>query len=311
VVFALVVAAAIAIPLSQVDHLEDEQVETNNSTGPLVPQQNGTQAEELKDAKLGEQVNEGNAAADHYPVDPSSKYMYAESSETIAAVPTMDPENKTVHGIYDEPTTFDRPEIKHPMEIATPLEGGTYPCDPNVHVNVSVPAAVMQPGFAFPMLPLHYGCSVPGEMSREKASPEISWTNVLEDVTEFSMQLVSMGTDHCDNIGEDAGKILWHVVGINETAPLITFQEGASHDTRMLHGGTEEPNQWLEEYYSGPCPPPGDTQCYRFKVLAHRSNGWCQCGHQDVLFSRPAPPPTPWVYKEPELAGVGAVAAQQ
>ena len=28
--------------------------------------------------------------------------------------------------------------------------------------------------------------------------------------------------------------------------------------------------------------------CYRVKVLAHRANGWCQCGFQDVLFVRPA-----------------------
>jgi phosphatidylethanolamine-binding protein (PEBP) family uncharacterized protein len=117
----------------------------------------------------------------------------------------------------------------------------------------------------------------------------LNWnrSNVADDVLEFSMQMIDMG-DNCQGKGVDYGRIHWHISGI-KFSPSVALEEGASHDKRMLFGGAEQPNQWLEEYYAGPCPAPSVTGCYRFKVLAHRANGQCQCGFQDVLFARPLP----------------------
>lgn len=283
---ALALASAVPLSLKQVDP-SDTNTEINNGQSPGPSPPNNSRVEELP-ANLGG-APPVNSADSHWPVPPAAQYAFKESSEQVASPPIVDSQNKSVHGVHPDPVTFDRPEEIHPTEVKTPL-GGEWPCDPNLVVDVSVPAAKSTEAGGIPMLPAWYGCSDEYEVGREKASPEVSWTNIAGDATEFSLQLISMGSalngDSCPGTGPEAGKILWHVVGINTTSPTVTLKEGASHDKRMLYGGTEEPNQWLEEYYSGPCPKPGVTECYRFKVLAHRQNGWCQCGHKDVLFHR-------------------------
>jgi phosphatidylethanolamine-binding protein (PEBP) family uncharacterized protein len=224
----------------------------------------------------------------YYPVKRDrTAAAFKESSEKVAAVPVADPEKKDVHGVYSDPIVFDRPEVTHPMEAKSPL-ADNLPCDPDRILEVKVPSAVFGVNQTIGTLPSRYGCSSWNDSSREKLSPEVSWSNVASDAFEFSLQMVEMG-DNCSGKGPTAGRISWHVSGI-KFSPSITFVEGSSHDTRLLHGGSEQPNQWLEEYYSGPCPAAGTTGCYRFKVLAHRANGWCQCGFQDVLFTRPSNP---------------------
>lgn len=253
----------------------------------------------------GELAPAGNFPDNHYPVEKSiSNFSIKESSDKVAAAPVVDPQNKTVFGVQPPPISFDRPEDRHPMEIATPL-ADPFPCDDERILNVEIPAATLEAGQSVATLPLRYGCTDEYEVSREKASPEVRWSNVSNDVQEFSLQLVSMGDSNCPGVGEGSGKILWHITGI-KAAASVTLDEAASHDTRLLHGGHEQPNQWLEEYYSGPCPKPGVTECYRFKVLAHKSNGRCQCGFKDVLFTRPDKKEyQPWTYEEPKLAPVG------
>jgi len=225
-----------------------------------------------------------------YPVDrDQTERAYKESSEKIAAATVIDPTKQDIHGVDNGTLTLDRPESPHPMEAKTPLTDNS-PCDPTRIIQVSIPGAkdfgVLANGQKMPLLPARYGCSSATDVSREKLSPQITWDNVSEDVFEFSLQMIDMG-DNCEKRGPDYGRIHWHVTGIKPAAS-VTLNEGASHDSRMLHGGQEQTNQWLEDYYSGPCPEAGTTGCYRFKVLAHRANGWCQCGFQDVLFSRPA-----------------------
>jgi phosphatidylethanolamine-binding protein (PEBP) family uncharacterized protein len=221
---------------------------------------------------------------------------YAGSVDKVAPPPIPDPKLQDVHGVQPEPVVFSRPEDFHPMEVVTPLIDN-FPCDPDRILNVHVPAAYYDTfNQSIPNLPLRYGCSSPTDNSREKASPEITWSNVYEDVVDFSLQMIELG-DGCAGKGPDFGRILWHISDI-KSSPSIRLQEGASHDTRLIFGGKEHPNQWLEEYYSGPCPAVGTTGCYRFKVLAHRASGNCQCGHFDVQFNRPAKAQE-WTYEKP------------
>jgi len=235
-----------------------------------------------------------------YPVDPTYAGKSPEINETVAGYYKMDQTNKTLWGNLTQPFVFPQPG-GHPMEYKTPLQEDR-PCDPSLIIQVRVPAIEYPPNSTIGFLPRKYGCTEEDEISREKASPEVSWNMVAFDVKDFSLELVSMGGADCPGHGYGAGKILWHVEGI-KAAPSITLQEGASHDSRLLNGGKELPNQWLEDYYSGPCPPPGDIQCYRFKVLAHRENGWCQCGFQDFLYTRPQKPQSKaYTYELPELS---------
>jgi len=226
---------------------------------------------------------EPNLPTEHYPPTQIITGQAMETTETVAGTYSMDPSNKTLWGNLSAPYIFERPP-GHPMEIASPLSEDV-PCDPSLIVNVTVPSLEYSDS-SLGYLPRRYGCSDENEIGREKASPAVSWSNVAFDVQEFSLQLVSMGDAFCPGYGPEAVKILWHITGI-KAAPEVTLQEGASHDTRLLFGGKEQLNQWLEEYYSGPCPPAGVTQCFRFKILAHRANGWCQCGFRDFLYKRP------------------------
>jgi phosphatidylethanolamine-binding protein (PEBP) family uncharacterized protein len=237
-----------------------------------------------------------------YNGDPAAILDIKSSSDWVAPPPVVDPKLKSVHGIDPAPVQFLRPEDYHPMELKTPLID-PFPCDPDRILAVTIPAAQLGPNQTVAELPRRYGCSSDVDGSREKASPEITWTNVSEDVYSFSLQMIEMG-DGCSGTGPDFGKIYWHVNDI-KMAPTVTLQEGASHDSRMLFGGKEQPNQYMEEYYSGPCPMKGTTGCYRFKVLGHRTNGRCQCGYVDVTFSRPAAP-IQWYQDEPVLAPIGA-----
>jgi len=260
------------------------------------------------DSNTNAETGGANLPDNHYPLpagsDQQQQYAIREKTEKIAAIPIMDETNKTLWGVQPENRTFDYTNEVHPMEDKTPLS--EQPCDSERVINVVVKDAEIMGRDAYPTLPKHFGCSDEYEGGREKASPEISWSNVTEDVVDFSLQLVSMGDASCPGWGADAGKILWHVTGI-KAAPSVTLPVAASHDSRLLKGGKEEPNQWLEEYYSGPCPKPGVTECYRFKVLAHRANGRCQCGHADVLFTRPDKQEyQPWTYTQAEVAPVGA-----
>jgi len=263
-----------------------------------------TQVSEMGDTPLSKNYT-ANMPNEHYPLQKEAEYAIKEVVDHVAAPPSVDPENKTVHGVYSDTVKFNRTEDIHPMEVQTPLDGD-FPCDPSLEVKVSIPAAEFRANSAIPYLPERYGCMGEYEVSREKASPAVVWSNVNFDVFEFSLQIIGMGDETCTRKGDGVGKILWHVVGMNSTAPKMELKEGASHDSRLLFGGKEEPNQYLEEYYSGPCPAAGTTECYRVKVLAHRANGWCQCGHQDVLFHRADKIEyQPWTYKKADLAPVG------
>jgi phosphatidylethanolamine-binding protein (PEBP) family uncharacterized protein len=227
-----------------------------------------------------------NPADVFYPIQQDrSTTAYKDSFDTVAGPLIIDPKKQDANGVNAPAVVFDRPEYVHPMELKTPLPD-SIPCDPSRNIRVNIPAAIpsCEDGSRPPILPQRYGCSSYLDTSREKVSPQITWDNVSEDVVEFSLQMVEMG-DNCNGTGPMYGRIHWHVNGIR-ASPNVNLAEGASHDARLLMGGKEQPNQWLEEYYSGPCPAPGTTGCYRFKVLAHRANGWCQCGYQDVLFQR-------------------------
>jgi len=222
----------------------------------------------------------------------------------ISSAPLVDSSNKSLWGIPQPPIEIDLNNAVHPMEIKTPL--CPQPCDTNI-LQVSVTAAQFFEGSTLATLPSEYGCVDNKDIGREKASPEIRWTNITEDVVDFSLEVMSMGDATCPGKGEGAGQVLWLVTGI-KPAPVVTIQKGASHDSRLLRGGKEGQNQWLEEYYSGPCPMAGVPSCYRFRVLGRRANGQCQCGFQDVLFNRVdnKVEGEGWTYASSELAPVGA-----
>merc|ERR1712048_506639 len=237
-----------------------------------------------------------NGVNETYPVSNDAKQSRKESSEYVAGHTVLDPEKQDVHGVSSEPVLMDRPEMHHPMEVLTPLVDN-FPCDPDNILDVSVPDVV--DGY----LPTGYGCSDWNEYGREKPSPAISWSNVATDVIDFSLQIVDIGGQECNGKGDHVGKIHWHVENITMDYK-VELPKGASKDVRLLKGGVEMPNSWLETYYSGPCPARGDTGCYRVKVLAHRKAGICQCGHFDFKFSR-AEKPVEWVYKDKKIAPVG------
>lgn len=260
---------------------------------------NPTPSQKVEDAPLVQRDLDFNTANESYPIGEkdSGKPATKESSEAVAGVSIVDPSGNDIHGVSDEALTLDRPDVLHPMEELTPLIDN-FPCDPDNVLQVSVPDVIDG------ILPLAYGCSDWDEIAREKASPEVTWTNVATDVVDFSLQMVDIGGEECDMRGDTVGKIHWHVENITK-AMSVTMQKGASHDLRMLNGGVEMTNSWLETYYGGPCPPRGHTGCYRFKVLAHRLNGVCQCGHADVKFVRPDKPPAEWLYNKKNIAPVG------
>jgi len=256
-----------------------------NSTAVVTPQEpKGL----LSDIPIKDKDPNANPIQYHYPIEQDrTTAAYKESNEGIAPPPIVDLQKKDVFGVQPPNVVIDRPEDPHPMEVKTPIPDN-QPCDPDRILNVTVPSASFISGINVAYLPLRFGCSSGTDVSREKVSPEVTWNNVSEDVIDFSLQMIDMG-DNCNGKGIDYGLILWHVTGI-KGAPSVTLKEGASHDSRLLYGGIEQPNQWLEEYYAGPCPAPSVTGCYRVKVLAHRANGRCQCGYQDVLFARPMKP---------------------
>jgi phosphatidylethanolamine-binding protein (PEBP) family uncharacterized protein len=297
----LLFACAVAVPVADLNP-EDIAPKNSSMVAPVPP------PNKLEDVVGGTTAEAApNMPDDHYPVNQDHvgmDYSIKEKEEVVAAVPVLDPKNtSSLWGTQPEVVKFNYTNEVHPMEEKTPLN--PWPCDPDHVLDVKVPAAEFKDGNMYAELPGRYGCSGEYELGREKASPQVFWDNVADDVIDFSLQLVSMGGADCPGTGEDAGKILWHVTGI-QSAHNITLQEGASHDSRLLFGGKEQPNQWLEEYYSGPCPRPGAMACYRFKVLAHRKNGWCQCGHQDVLFLRPDKIEyQPWTYTKAEIAAPG------
>jgi len=284
----------------------------------MIPNHSTLGEDEAKAQNSGASVKEGvdadlsrldaNAADEHYPVSlPATSSSPAVETEVIAGPDKLDPTNESSYGITGKPLKIDRTDDVHPMEVKTPLpyeEGVQNLCDQNVVLKVEVPAAIKSEGSEYATLPAQYGCYNENEFSREKASPAIVWEDVYEDVTDFTLQFISMGNQNCPGpfagAGENtaAGKILWHVTDIQPKA-RVELPEGASHDKRTLNGGKEQPNQWLEEYYSGPCPPADVTECYRFMVIGHRGEGKkCQCGHVDVLFTRAqvADRPADWIY---------------
>jgi len=233
----------------------------------------------------------------------TNQYAYSPSADKLSPPPITDPNKKDIYGFQPPPIQFILPVDKHPMEVVTPLHDN-FPCNPDRIIKVTIPSTYYaHPNDSVPYLPGQYGCSSESDGSREKASPSVSWTNIDTDTIDFSLQLIQLG-EGCLSHGEGFGSILWHVEGIKSSAATVTLQEGASHDSRLLFGGKELVNQWLEEYYSGPCPHPGTTGCYRFKVLSHRQTGTCQCGYSDVLFSRPAKPQE-WTYQQPDLSSIG------
>jgi phosphatidylethanolamine-binding protein (PEBP) family uncharacterized protein len=265
--------------------------------------------------KLALEPQTPNKNNETYPLLPGGKYYIKGSEWSVAPPPSIDPARQKSDGVDKPPVVFGMPEPeRHPMEVKTPLVDFT-PCYDNRLLNVEVTSAVKEIGFQYAKLPPQFGCSWERDVSREKASPAIRVTNFTAvEVQDFSVQMISMGDQTCSGAGSESfNRIHWHVTGIkptwkSETDNELVIKEGASKDRRLLYGGREQPNQWLEEYYAGPCPPADTTECFRFKVLAHLHDGkTCFCGHQDVLFYRsPAPEPEPaWEYTPPSLGGVG------
>jgi len=258
---------------------------------------------------------EGNPTNESYPILPAGQYYWKGSEYGYAPPPTIDEAQKNVHGVTPDVESFDYGVEKHPMELKTPLYD-FKPCSPDRVLTVKVNSVDPDATGAHPLLPPRYGCTTDKELSREKASPSITWGNYSSaEIQEFSLQMISMGDDTCSGYPADGyNRIHWHIVGMKPPAgsDSMTLDEAASKDKRMLFGGLEQPNQWLEEYYGGPCPAAGVTECFRFKVLAHLHDGeTCYCGHEDVVFTRPIAPeeppaPAPVIYNEPVLAPVGA-----
>merc|ERR1711988_251606 len=228
-----------------------------------------------------------------HPLLPKNELAVRDAIYEYAAPSELDPEMANPDGHPDLPTVKFGYNITghiNPMEKKTPIYDD-IPCIASP-IQVTIPAAKMIEGLAYkhPFLPPKYGCSKEKELSREKASFEVSWSNYTADVVDFSIQMISMGSDECSMRPEDGfNRIHWHVVGIKPSPTgVTTLTEGASHDTRTLRGGVEQPNNFYEEYYSGPCPVPGTTECFRFKVLGHLSDGkTCMCGYKDFLYERP------------------------
>jgi phosphatidylethanolamine-binding protein (PEBP) family uncharacterized protein len=264
--------------------------------------------------KLALQPQTPNNDNETYPLLPGGQYYIKGSEWSVASAPEIDPAKKQVDGVHGPVVVFGNTEPeRHPMEVKTPLVDFS-PCYDNRILKVEVLSADREIGVPRATLPPRFGCTGERDISREKASPAIRVSNFsAHEVVEFSLQMISMGDQTCEGPGSETfNRIHWHVTGMKPTAHsdkcTFTIQEGASHDRRLLFGGREQPNQYLEEYYSGPCPPADTTECFRIKVLAHLGDGkTCFCGHEDVLFYRaPAPPPeVKWVYQSPTLSPVG------
>jgi len=223
-----------------------------------------------------------------YPILPVPQSMTGDTY-AVAAAPVIDYAKKNLDGIEQKPIVFAaNANSTNPMEKKTPLVD-IQPCYPDRVLNVEVLSASLGID-KYPVLPSKYGCSTGKDNSREKASPSIRWTGYnMSELTDFSLQMISMGDEKCTGFGTPGfNTIHWHIIEMKPTSTVFTLEEGASNDPRLLFGGHELPNQWLEDYYGGPCPPPGVTECFRFKVLAHLNDGrQCFCGFEDVLFKRP------------------------
>jgi len=255
-----------------------------------------------------------NSRNETYPALAAGNYYVKSSEHEVAGASRIDPSKRKSDGVNEPVKVFGIPEPqRHPMETKTPLID-FRPCNSDRILKVEVLSAEGQVGHKYPTLPPRYGCSA-RDASREKASPAIKVSNfTANEVDAFSLQMISMGDQSCEGPGATTYNIVqWHVTDIKPkwktgTETELVLQEGASHDRRTLFGGREQPNQWLEEYYSGPCPPYDTTECFRVKVLAHLHDGsTCFCGHQDVLFYRDEKPVAAqaWAYTPTQLAPVG------
>jgi Raf kinase inhibitor-like YbhB/YbcL family protein len=105
------------------------------------------------------------------------------------------------------------------------------------------------------------GATIPGDFACTGAdrSPELAWSGAPKSTTTFAL------------IVEDPdapGGTFIHWVAYNIPASRTSLPAGVPQRAEIPGGGTNGINSFSHVGYNGPCPPPGKTHHYRFRLFA-------------------------------------------
>ena len=103
------------------------------------------------------------------------------------------------------------------------------------------------------------GATIPLQYARDGISPPISWSTVPTGTQSIAIL--------CDD--PDAPRGDWvHWVLFNLPPETQKLDEGVPKEPKLPNGAIQGVNDYHENGYDGPCPPPGRPHRYFFKVFA-------------------------------------------
>lgn len=105
------------------------------------------------------------------------------------------------------------------------------------------------------------GASIPTKYTCDgnDASPPLSWSDPPEGTVSFALIVDD----------PDAPLRVWvHWVAYDIAADTRSLPENLPGQEQLPGGGLQGSNSWDNLGYGGPCPPPGSTHTYHFKLYA-------------------------------------------
>ena len=91
------------------------------------------------------------------------------------------------------------------------------------------------------------------------ASPQLAWANPPRGTKSYALL-----TDDPDApVGNWNHWVVWNI-----PPSVATLPEGLTKDARLPDGSEQGMNDFHKTGYNGPCPPPGKTHRYYFKLYA-------------------------------------------
>jgi Raf kinase inhibitor-like YbhB/YbcL family protein len=112
---------------------------------------------------------------------------------------------------------------------------------------------ISSPSFAGAAIPARFTCQ------GENISPALAWRGAPDTTRSYALIL--------EDPDAPAG-LFTHWIIFNMPASTVSLPEGVSPRGRRPAGSVEGKNDMGMAGYSGPCPPPGSTHRYYFKLYA-------------------------------------------
>ena len=103
------------------------------------------------------------------------------------------------------------------------------------------------------------GAAIPPPYVCGPVSPPLSWSKVPEGTQSIAIL--------CDDPDAPSGDWV-HWVLFNLPPDTQSLDEGLPRDPVLPNGAVQGINDYRRNGYDGPCPPPGSTHRYSFKVYA-------------------------------------------